>query len=69
MKMSGKRLLDICVEQELVIENIYLFRTKDLPLFINNRLSSRLSECTAARFKYPANRPGGGGDTLSPSVL
>ena len=38
-----------------------LFRTKDLPSFINNRLSSRSSECTAARFKYPANRPGGGG--------
>ena len=38
-----------------------LFRTKDLPSFINNRLSSRSSECTAARFKYPANRPGGVG--------
>ena len=42
-------------------DNISLFCTKDLPSFINNRLSSCLSECTAARFKYPANRPGGGG--------
>ena len=40
---------------------IILFRTKDLPSFINNRLSSRCSECTAARFKYPASQPGGGG--------
>ena len=38
----------------------YIF-PKYLPEFINNRLSSRSSECTAARFKYPANRPGGGG--------
>ena len=37
----------------------YIF-PKYLPEFINNRLSSRSSECTAARFKYPANRPGGG---------
>ena len=43
-----------------------LFRTKDLPSFINNRLSSRSGECTAARFKYPANRPDGGGEILSP---
>ena len=42
-------------------KKIQLFRTKNLPSFINNRLSSRSSECTAARFKYPANRPGGGG--------
>ena len=38
----------------------YIF-PKYLPEFINNRLSSRSSECTAARFKYPASRPGGGG--------
>ena len=38
----------------------YIF-PKYLPEFINNRLSSRSSECTAARFKYPDNRPGGGG--------
>ena len=43
------------------IESLILFRTKDLPSFINNRLSSRCSECIAARFKYPASRPGGGG--------
>ena len=53
------------VKRELLVapgtDNLLLFRTKDLPSFINNRLSSRSSECTAARFKYPANRPGGGG--------
>ena len=38
----------------------YIF-PKYLPEFINNSLSSRSSECTAARFKYPASRPGGGG--------
>ena len=43
------------------LERTSLFRTKDLPSFINNRLSSRSSKYTAARFKYPANRPGGGG--------
>ena len=49
MKVTEKQKLNV------------LFRTKDLPSFINNRLSSRSSECTAARFKYPANRLGGGG--------
>ena len=46
---------------QYLYNKLVLFRTKNLPSFINNRLSSRSSECTAARFKYPANRPGGGG--------
>ena len=54
-------LADLLSKSGQIETNLPLFRTKNLPSFINNRLSSRSSECTAARFKYPANRPGGGG--------
>ena len=74
--VCGKRLVGGCMrrgsewwnegvkmkveEKNSIFIEKYIF-PKYLPEFINNRLSSRSSECTAARFKYPANRPGGRG--------
>ena len=56
--MDSTKVLDYSQDSIFVVKYIF---PKYLPEFINNRLSSRSSECTAARFKYPANRPGGGG--------
>ena len=59
-KVYGRVLINRIRDKNSIFVVKYIF-PKYVPEFINNRLSSRCSECTAARFKYPASRPGGGG--------